>query len=256
MRIAVGAVVALIAGFVLGGWGPKTENLELRQRVVQLEEQLEHRTMRAPVALAGVRRMLNVPDWSPVQEPAAATPPQAVERPRDAGSPELDSPDNGGLAYDASGNGAAVKELEKKEDETEERAARSIREHIERASEVWALRSGIARDTFLHKVEADQAQSIRFDVLVEAMNIRLEATIRNWSAAIQEETVPPAEVYLRMMNELTDSLVLTYDELDRNMPETWREAVGTDFRLINHIDPYVALPLVNIEQQMRSIHTE
>ncbi len=84
-------------------------------------------------------------------------------------------------------------------------------------------------------------------MLVEAMNLRLEHAIEIWAGILREESMSGREAGLRMMNEITDALVLTYDEMNRSMPNGWGDAAGVDFQLIDHIDPYVASPLAGLE---------
>ncbi len=68
----------------------------------------------------------------------------------------------------------------------------------------------------------------------------------------QQGTFSP-ETGLRMMNDLSSTLVKAYDDLDRDMPADWRDKAGKEFQLFDFINPEVALPLADIENfpQMR-----
>jgi hypothetical protein len=50
-----------------------------------------------------------------------------------------------------------------------------------------------------------------------------------------------------MMNELSAALVLTYDELDRKLPEDWRREAGPQFELVRFVDPEVLTPLQDLD---------
>lgn len=106
----------------------------------------------------------------------------------------------------------------------------------QRAEEMRA-RASEQRSNFVAQAALSEEQSTRFDVLVEAMNMRLEDKVREWSALMEEGVLPRPESRARAMNEISEILVMTYDELDRNMPEGWRDGAGTNFSLNTFIDP-------------------
>ncbi len=45
-------------------------------------------------------------------------------------------------------------------------------------------------------------------------------------------------------------MAATYDELDSAMPPNWRQDAGEEFSVTDFIDPSVALPLVDIEDEL------
>jgi hypothetical protein len=50
-----------------------------------------------------------------------------------------------------------------------------------------------------------------------------------------------------MMSDLSSALVLTYDELDRKLPPTWRDQAGTGFELVRFVDPEVLTPMQDLQ---------
>ena len=127
---------------------------------------------------------------------------------------------------------------------------RTFEDNIDKAVELWRVRSDLARGAFLNQVEASEEETLRFDVVMEAMNVRLESTIQRWAEILGEETVPHQEAGIRMMNEITEALTITYDELDRNLAEGWKTNVNETFELTDFIDPSVALPLADVEDKL------
>jgi hypothetical protein len=49
------------------------------------------------------------------------------------------------------------------------------------------------------------------------------------------------------MNELSGIVVTTYDDLDRTLPEDWRDKAGEKFQVFDFINPEVAMPLADVE---------
>ena len=126
----------------------------------------------------------------------------------------------------------------------------SMSNDIAQVKQAWQLRSEIARKGFLERTKLDTQQAADFDVVIEAMNLRLGASIDKWSAQIRKADVFTPETGIRMMNELSQSLVVTYDELDRKMPSAWRQDAGPTFELVRFIDPEVLTPLQDLEPVM------
>lgn len=95
------------------------------------------------------------------------------------------------------------------------------------------------RTNFLARARLSDEESVRFDVLMAALNMRLREQSGIWRAALDQGAMTRAEIRARAMSEVSQSLVLTYDELDRTMPEGWRTAAGTNFNLMTFIEPEV-----------------
>jgi hypothetical protein len=130
-----------------------------------------------------------------------------------------------------------------------DRGGKTPEERMEEAIELWTIRSELARNTFLTNTGVNEEEVVRFDVLVEAMNLRIETSIAEWADLLRSEQVMPPEAAARMMNDISGAIVLTYDEMDRAMPPAWREDAGPKFQLFDFIDPRVATPLMGMEDQ-------
>lgn len=104
---------------------------------------------------------------------------------------------------------------------------------IERQARIESMRSNLVKQAGL-----DEQQAVRFDVLVTAMNMRLYDQARIWREALEDGTLSRPEVRARAMKEIGTAVSLTYDELDRNMPENWRaETTNNAVNLWTFIDP-------------------
>ena len=95
------------------------------------------------------------------------------------------------------------------------------------------------RTNFVAHAKLSEPETVRFDVLMTALNLRLKEQSSKWQQAMESETMTRAEVRARAMAEISDAMVMTYDELDRNMPAGWRDSAGTNFNLMTFIEPEV-----------------
>jgi len=186
------------------------------------------------VAVSGVRSMLNVSE----QDLDKA---RRIKRAR-----ELMSNDVAQAEAAATNASAPVAEGEA----TTNRVVRdtsSLSNSIDNLKKGWQMRTELARNNFVKRVDLDESAETRFDVVIEAMNLRLGATVDAWSARLQEKGYVNEEDGVRMMNEMSTALVITYDEMDRTLPEGWREKAGEKFDLVRFIDPEVLTPLQDLE---------
>ena len=96
------------------------------------------------------------------------------------------------------------------------------------------------RTNFIARAKLDESQATRFDVLVSSMNVRLGERLQEWNTYLSNNVLPRAEARARVMKDISAVMVLTYDEMDRNMPPGWRDEAGPEFSLPAFIDPEIA----------------
>lgn len=235
-RALIAVVVSLIAGLLLGRIGPQADLRRANERIDELKKEMSGKSRSGSgAALSGVKSMLNV---SKNDMEAGARARKAREKAA-SGTNEV------------SATGTVV--VAGSTEPATNAGPRGPRWHVASSNEVeklkkaWALRADIARTNFVSRVKLNEQQTQDFDVLVEAMNLRIGATIDKWAAKIRQEGDMRPETGVRMMTDLGNAMVLTYDEMDRKLPAEWRENAGAKFELVNFIDPEVLTPLQDLE---------
>ncbi len=221
--------LAVLAGLALGSWGPRTELRDANDRISLLEQQLTVATAPSDRGMTGVTDMLRIPRDS--RQERRTDPPPVDEEP--------DEPAAAHTQRDIPG-----------EEPQPESRRRGLEERIEDAVELWRVRSSIARNTFIANAGLKEKDVIAFDVVIKAMNIRMESVLHDWAERIEEGTPLDPETGVRLINDITSVLTLTYDELDRKLPGTDRRE--HELALRDFIDPAVAMPLVRIEDRLRT----
>ena len=98
--------------------------------------------------------------------------------------------------------------------------------------------------------DASETQARDFDVLVAAMNLKMEQRIGDWVETIKKSDTVRPEDGARLMHALTGAVVETYDEFDRKMPGTWRESAGEEFMLFDFVNPSVGEKLIDVESTL------
>lgn len=229
-RAWIAVIMALLAGLALGSWAPRMDMKHLRKEVDDLRKQAAHRTSKSS-EISMITTMLKVPETTP-----AAPAPRRHFHHTNAEPVATTAPATN--AVDALQGPTIVTNRHE-----------TMKESLATAKELWETRTALARNSFISNIKASPEQTTNFDVLVEAMNLRIGTAIDKWAAALKtQESIQP-EQGIRMVSELSGIMVTTYDEMDRKMPADWRKNAGEDFQLFNFIDPDVATPLVELEDR-------
>ncbi len=238
MKTVLLSLLALLTGLILGGWGPKSDLRRASAEIEQLQNQLRSRTRHA--GLDGITSMLRIPEGGTAEtaardKPAPAAVTIATSNTTVAASTPLPRQPRHRPFHGEGGEDSPLPDR------------KTLQERIQVASDLWKVRADLARSAFVSQVTTSTVQASQFDLAVADMNLRLGTAIRDWVATIQEQPDFTPETGIRMMSALSGELVLTYDQLDADMPPDWRQRAGEKFQVFDLIDPQVALPLTEIE---------
>ena len=244
---------ALLMGLLIGGWGPRSELQTLRDELEQTKRLLKDAKKKSPGSDVGqVTRLLGIDGVRREQESGVKR--QASDSTgQESGDGEASStPNNQRPTTNVQEEEEEVAETngaeENEPDETDREAVAN--RQIDDAVELWKMRSEIARNTFIANAGLSQQDATKFDVLVDAMNIRLESSIGKWAEDLNAKKDASSEDGIRLVNDVTDAMVLTYEEMDRKLPQTWRKNAGKSMQLTDFIDPSVAKPLIPVGGKM------
>ncbi|OVE75677.1 hypothetical protein BVX97_03840 [bacterium E08(2017)] len=238
----------LLIGLVMGAWGTRNDLREVKEELREVKAQKGVGARRSIEIGSGVTQLLNINSGvATIDDREQKT--EVREDKTDAAEEEDSHRDTESTEL------ADEEKVEKEEREelTPEERRSEMEENIQRAAELWEARAKIARATFVDRAELTDEQAVKFDVLVDAMNLRMADTIEKWTVeAESKETLGP-EDGIKLVNSVTDVMVSAYDDLDRNMPENWREKNDGEMNVTDFIDPEVAMPLVRLDGKMEGM---
>lgn len=230
MKIVGSILLAILFGLILGGWGPRRDLKEAQREIEALKARINTGGGRG-AGLDGIAALLHVPERSdkttrdPTGGPAVT--PGPAETNWISGQDRTPRP----------GRTPGTNSSERVD----------FRERIQTAAELWKVRRDLARNSFMSRVKPTPEAAARVDVIMQAMNVRLEESVSRWVEYIKEAEDLSPEDGVRIMNELSGIVVMTYDDLDRTLPEAWRDQAGEKFQVFDFINPEVVLPLADVE---------
>ena len=259
---------ALLLGLVLGGWAPRSEVRSKDTELAALRKQLAQRASRAG-PIGNVTELLGIEETAPDGEqepprrprrrrrrPAPATAAASTSAAAVADLPTNGPPASTGLTLRAEAEPSperpdtAARTGESPEEPVDGEPEERFTQSIERAAAAWELRVDVARSTFVANAALSEGEVTRFDTAVAAMNIRIGQSIADFAEAVEDAEYVQPEAGFRLANEVTDSIVLTYDELDGSLPDDWRRRAGEKFSMADFIDPLVAMPLAGVQERL------
>lgn len=241
MKTAVAIVIALLAGLVLGSWSLKTDLRRAEKEISDLKQELSRRPAARQTGLSGITSMLKIPesDGGPASH---REPPRRAVAAAPTNAPAATNAEFS-IVFGTDTNAVARHRHGPRHDD--------FRRQLETAANAWKVRSDLARAGFVTNVASNDDQGIQFDVTMAAMNMRLSNSVRTWVDFVKQQEEVTPETGIKMMNDLSASLVQAYNDLDRTMPADWRAKAGPKFQVFDFVNPEVIMPLTEVEDAFR-----
>jgi len=246
MKLFLFLPFAVLLGILIGGWAPKEELRTLQRELQDLRKGAANREK--DTRFDAITRMVQIPERAaksakPKASAAAhtasgtASPTSQVAQASSVRPAVPDAPDS-----PAAEKGEAPREL----------SPEDLKARIEEAKELWATRVQIARSQWLNRLKLNAEGADLFDASINAMNEELQASMQGLADALAlgEEMTP--ELGTRFFNEMTASLVRTYDDLNVIVPDEQR-GEAAKLELTDFIDPAVAEPLIAVQDKLENM---
>ena len=255
MRSWIISGVALLLGLVAGSIGPKADLRAVKEELEKTKKLVGEQNRNAN-NLSGLTRIIGI---KPAQARKAEDGGTSIGKDADDGGVRQagfrgdNAATNAGTRKTGEGqDGADAADTGEKDDSEEQNAAenKTMKERLDDAVELWKTRSDIARATTINNIGLTAEETMKFDVLVEAMNVRVGYSLQKMADTIKTNDNAGAEVFIRTGNELTGAIVQGYSDMDRSLPQGWRERAGSEFNMTDFIDPNVAKPLLDVEDKL------
>lgn len=123
---------------------------------------------------------------------------------------------------------------------------------IEQMVEDWRARHVALENSTIATMGLNAEQAEIFRKTMVKMNDWLRPTVYNWTNKLSSGSVNVTEEpCLRVANELSSFILLTYSEMDRCFGLGWRSKVPKGFTLTDFIDPSIGIPMVEAQKLLR-----
>jgi hypothetical protein len=224
--------LAVVAGGIIGAWGPAEELHALKTRAAKTES-AKTKTQ----GFDAFARVMNIPDVARKrrfrrERPGETKPPAEAK----ASAPAEIAP---GKADRAPRSGGHARQLNPED----------LRARIEEAAELWRARGDLVFADTVKKLALDADGEARLQEIVEQMNEAVRSSVQAVADALAEEEALTPELGVRLMGDLSATMAETYDRIGECAGAERRAAVSR-LNLADFIDPTVAEPLVGVQHKL------
>jgi hypothetical protein len=241
MKIAWLFPFVLLLGLIIGGWAPKRDIQALQKEMDALRNTSGKSGKDSQLGL--FTHMAKIPDRATQTK---AKPPRAAREAKASPAAETVATNAAPVAV------AAQPRPDAKPAEHPHRERvnpEDLQARINEAKELWKTRVDVARAQWIDRLKLSADQTAAFDEAINGMNEQLYQAAQNFAETLKaSDSVTPADG-VRAFNEMTSTLVQTYDALGAVVPEAQAgEAAQID--LTDFIDPAVAEPLITVQDKL------
>jgi hypothetical protein len=244
MRYLLFIPFALLLGLAAGSWAPRQELTNLRREVEKLTQELESSGKTGK--LSALNTIIKIPGNEGGRKPErtrAETPPPSG----DAAQPA--APTNTTELAEGATNAPAQGQRRGRRRIMPDPKSKNFEADLQEAKELWQTRVEMARSQWLAKLALNDDQTEIFDTAFAEMNEKLYLTMQLVAEELRAGREMTNEAGIRIVNEVTTTLVETYDRLDRAVPPERRQELET-MEMQDFIDPAAFEPLIDVSDKL------
>jgi hypothetical protein len=224
--------LALVAGGIIGAWGPNEELRTYKVRAVKSEP--------AKIRQQGFdafARVVNIPDVARKRRF------HKKEKTSTVASADVKTSE---VAQVAPGN---TNETSRSARQARPLNPEDLRVRIEEAAELWRTRSDLVFADTVKKLDLDAHGEARLQEIIAQMNDEILSSVRTIAETLAEEEAMTPELGVRLMGDLSATVAQTYERIGECAGEKRRADVSR-LNLTDFIDPMVAEPLIGVQHKL------
>jgi len=225
---------ALLLGLIIGGWAPKRDLRTLQAEMDALRSQAASAPKDSQLDM--FTRMAKIPERATRKERRPVHPRPPVENQANAPTPAEPA--------------AIAKPAPEKREKTPERMnPEDLQARINEAKELWKTRVDVARAQWINRLKLSTDQTAVFDETINSMNEQLYLSMQRLADTLETSDTVTPETGIRTFNEMTETLVQTYDALGTCVPDDQQGETGK-IELTDFIDPAITEPLIAVQDKL------
>lgn len=234
---------AVLFGLAVGSWAPKNELVKVRQELKALEKKLEKQNTGGK--LAALNSFIKIPERKSGRKPEPFKAHGEAAQSETYDTPEAAT----NLLSDASSTNTPSTPPSSRRPRFLNPKSKNFEEDLEQAKELWQTRVEMARSSWLAKLKLNEQESTLFDQAMADMNDKIYLTMQSVAVELQSTDKMSTETGIRIMNEVTTTLVETYEQIGKVVPPDQRPQVES-MEMQDFIDPAAFDPLIDVRDKL------
>jgi hypothetical protein len=246
MKFALFLPFVLLLGLIIGGWAPKQELRAVRKEADDLQAKLASGEKDSRLDM--FTRMAKIPDRATKPASPSKAHPQAAS----VAQNRSNATNAVATAPAGATNGAVLLTPPDNKPRQEKLRPEDLQARIDEAKELWKTRVDVARAQWIDRLKLSADQTALFDETINTMNEQLYRSMQNFATELAASDTVTPETGIRAFNEMTSSLVQTYDSLNAIVPEG-QSGETAKIELTDFIDPAVTEPLIAVQDKLENM---
>jgi len=242
MKYLIFIPFAVLLGLAVGSWSPKNELAKARQELKELEKKLGKQSTGGK--LSALNSIIKIPEKKSGRKPHSF---EATVEISDPATEAAVAETN--LTVMAAGTNAPPEPNPRRRRHFPDPKSKDFESDLEEAKELWQTRVEMARSQWLAKLNLNEQESALFDQAMADMNDKLYLTMQVVAEELQRTEKMTTESGIRIMNEVTATLVDTYDQIGKVVPAEQRPLVES-MEMQDFIDPAAFEPLIDVRDKL------
>lgn len=242
MKYLIFIPFAILLGLAAGSWAPKKEMAGLRKEIQKLKK--ERKSSGTAGKLSALNSIIKIPEKKTGRKPGDPKPSEVHS---------VEGTEAGTTATNAVASGVSTNTpLAKRHIRRRlipDPKSKNFEVELDKAEELWETRVEMARSQWLAKLDLDDDKTKLFDKAFADMNEKLYLTMQLVAEELQTGKEMTNEAGLRIVNEVTTTLVETYDNLGAVVPEDKRPELEK-MEMQDFIDPAAFEPLIDVRDKL------
>lgn len=234
---------AVLLGLTVGSWAPKKDLLKARLELKELEKKLAKQSTGGK--LSALNSIIKIPERKSGRKPEPFKAHVELTDNEPGDNPEADT----NLVTDASTTNTPSEQPRNRRRHFPDPKSKNFEADLEEAKELWQTRVEMARSQWLAKLKLNEEESALFDQAMADMNDKLYVTMQAVALELQSTDKMSTETGIRIMNEVTTTLVDTYEQIGKVVPPGQRPQIE-EMQMQDFIDPAAFDPLIDVRDKL------
>jgi len=246
MKFALFLPFVLLLGLIIGGWGPKQELRAVQKEVDSLQAKLASSDKDSRLDM--FTHMAKIPDRATKTDVRGKSQPIVFSTEKKRGAET-----NGVARAEPDATNSAVQVAsETRRPHREQLKPEDLQARIAEAKELWKTRVDVARAQWIDRLKLSPDQTTAFDESINTMNEQLYLSMQKFANELAASDTVTPETGVRAFNEMTSTLVQTYDSLNAVIPQE-QSGETAKIELTDFIDPAVTEPLIAVQDKLEKM---
>lgn len=236
---------AILLGLAAGSWAERSKLMQLRSEIRDLKKELKSNNRSGK--FSAINSIIKIPEKKSGRKPGQAKSASVTQG--DSKNDISALTENPGDISQVESTNSVAKKRRHRKSHIPDPKSENYETELKEAKELWQTRVEIAKSQWVSKLDLDAEGEALFDEAITAMNEEIYQTMEVVADGLKNSDHMTTEAGMRVVNQITGTLLDTYDELREVVPQEKQGELET-MEMPDFIDPAAFDPLVDVRDKL------